>query len=201
MNSSNTALVIIDIVNGCCSEKCEEENMKFTKIRNMVSDLIDFIEKFRVKIGGHIIFSKITPWNKEYLPENLQQLYEDPKANFYSTDTTGFSEEFYKIKPKSEDSIVIKNTYDTFSSEEFKKILKEKGIKYIIVAGVFSDGCVMATICGGFQAGYNFVIVEDLIETVDSQIRQELSGYLKQYTWPILYGKTMNSQEFINSWE
>lgn len=200
MTSSNTALVVIDIVNGCCSEKCEEAGITFRKIREMVPALVDFVDAFRETVGGTVIFTKITPWTREYLPENLQELYTDPKANYYSTDTSGFSEDFYAIAPHPADLVVTKNTYDTFADKEFRKILSDKGIRYIVVTGVFSDGCVLATICGGFQAGYNFVILKDLIETTDKPERQELARYLKSYTWPMLYGKTMTSKDFLASW-
>jgi ureidoacrylate peracid hydrolase len=194
-------LVIIDIVNGCCHENCEdlERGITFSKIRKMVPQLNSFIEEFREKIGGKVIFTNITPWTKEYLPENIQELYEDPATTYYS-DGSKFEEDFYIVEPKKEDIIVTKNNYDTFSNPEFNKILKENEIKYLIISGVFTDGCVLATICGGFSHGYNFVILKDLIETTDVRIRQTLCKYLVDYTFPIMYGKTITSQEAINSW-
>lgn len=199
MTSRNTALLVIDIVNGCCNKKCEDSGTTFKKIHTMVPKLKTFIEDFR-KTDCKIIFTKITPWTKKYLPDNIQILYTDPEATYYSDDTSGFPEEFYDIKPAKQDIIVTKNTYDTFADQKFRKILKKNGIKFLVVAGVFTDGCVLATICGGFQAGYNFVILKDMIETTDITIRQELSECLKKYTFPVLYGKTMTSKEFIEKW-
>jgi ureidoacrylate peracid hydrolase len=201
MNSSNTALIVIDVVNGCCNEKCEEGSMTFSRIRQMVPALNLFMKQFKEKTGAPVIFVKIAPWTKEYLPENLQELYTDPKAYFYSDDTSGFPEEFYEIRPNGDDITITKNTYDAFADPNFREILKKKGVRYLVVTGVFTDGCVLATICGGFQAGYNFVILKDLIETTDQPERQELSQRLKNYTFPILYGKTIESKEFLESWE
>lgn len=201
MNASNTALVVIDIVNGCCHEDCEdlEQGISFSKIREMVPNLERFIEEFRTKIKGRIIFANLTPWTKEYLPRNLQELYTDPKAKYYG-EGSGFEEAFYLLKPKDDDPIITKNTYDMFSNPDFQKILKENGIQYLIMTGVFTDGCVLATICSGFKEGYNFIILKDLIETTDLKIRQELSENLKKYTFPILYGKTLTSNKFLSSW-
>ena len=69
------------------------------------------------------------------------------------------------------------------------------------MTGVFTDGCVLATIVSGFSKGYNFVMLSDLIEATDLPIRQELSKCLKDYTFPVMYGKTMTSREFLDSWE
>lgn len=75
MNSSNTALIVIDVVNGCAHEKCEgpEINICFSKIREMTNKLDKFIKIYREKIAGSVIFVNITPWTKEYLPENIQE--------------------------------------------------------------------------------------------------------------------------------
>jgi len=56
---------------------------------------------------------------------------------------------------------------------------------------------VHATIQGGFSAGFSFIILKDLIETTDLRVRQELQGLLKQYTWPVMFGKTIDSKDFF----
>lgn len=202
MNSKNTALVIIDIVNGCCHEDCEDlqKGIAFSNIRKMVPRLNDFIGEFRNKIGGKIIFTNITPWTKKYLPENIQELYKDPAATYYG-DESDFEKNFYTVIPRKEDVVITKNTYDTFSNTKFNKILKDNKIKYLVITGVFTDGCVLATVCGGFSKRYNFVILNDLVQTTDEKIRQQLCQYLLNYTFPIMYGKTMTSQKFLNSWK
>jgi nicotinamidase-related amidase len=201
MDSLNTALVVIDIVNGCCHKDCEdlEIGVTFSNIRDMVPKLNDFIEDFRAKIGGKIVFVNLTPWTKEYLPANIQQLYEDPSVAYYS-DGNKFEEEFYVVRPKKEDAVITKNNYDAFTNPELNKLLKENGIQYLIMTGVFTDGCVLATVAGGFSRGYNFVILKDLVETTDVQARQELCKHLIGYTFPNLYGKTITSKELLTSW-
>jgi len=197
MTSENTALVVIDIVNGCCHEECEdaEKGITFSKIRSMVPRLVDFINDFRRAGKGKVIFTNITPWTKEFLPENIQELYEDPEAAYYGEGPGGFEEEFYRVVPEKDDVVITKNNYDAFSNPEFDRLLKEWGITYLIIAGVFTDGCVLATICGGFSKGYHFVLLKDLIETTDVEVRQELSDRLKNYTFPIMYGRTVSVAE------
>lgn len=185
MTSKNTALVVIDIVNSCCHEQCENPEWKitFSKIREMVPKLNNFIETFRNRIGGKVIFTNLTPWTKEHLPQNIQELYTDPQTTYYG-DGSDFENEFYVVRPKDEDVVITKNNYDAFSNPELEKILKENDIQYLVMTGAFTDGCVLSTICSGFSRGYNFVILKDLIETIDLKIRQELCEYLKDYTFP-----------------
>lgn len=199
MNRSNTALLVIDPVNSCAHEKCEtpEWNIHFSKIRAMIPKLSKFVGEYRKKVGGLIVFTTITPWDKEHLPDNLNELYTDPKARYYSDDKSDFDEQFHDIAPDKNDLVVAKNTYDAFTNEEMITEFKKKGIKYVIVAGVFTDGCILASIIGGFSKGYNFIILKDLIETTDSRTRQELQKSLIEYTFPIMYGKTITSKQLL----
>jgi len=93
--------------------------------------------------------------------------------------------------------VVVKNSYDVFTNIDFVNMLEELHIRYIIVAGVFGDGCVMASICGGFAKGYSMIIVNDLIETTDDEDRQAFQQYLKQRMWPLMYGRAVKSQELL----
>ncbi|MFC1649576.1 isochorismatase family protein [Patescibacteria group bacterium] len=200
MNKDNTALLVIDPVNSCAHEKCEtpEWNIHFTKIRKMLPKLGTFVKKYRKEIGGLVVITTITPWRKEHLPDNLNELYTDPEAEYYSDDTTGFDEKFYVVEPVKSDLVISKNTYDTFTNKTLLKELTKRGIKYIVTAGIFSDGCVLASVVSGFAKGFNFVILKDLIETTDSETRQDLHKLLLEFTFPKMYGKTIESDELLS---
>ncbi|MEI8067680.1 MAG: isochorismatase family cysteine hydrolase [Candidatus Shapirobacteria bacterium] len=201
MTKDNTALVVIDPINSCAHEDCEtpEWNVHFSKIRKMLPKLDKFIKKYRQKIGGLVVITKTTPWNEKHLAKNINELYTDPMACYYSDDDSGFDEEFFVIKPEPSDLIFTKNTYDTFVGGELTKKLKDKGIKYIIMTGIFTDGCVLASIASGFSQGFNFVILKDLIETTDSPARQKIQKLLIENTFPKLYGKTIKSSELFEN--
>ena len=194
-----TALLIVDVSNNCCHPKCEIKkfDISFNKIRKMIPALKRFIEKYR-NAGGQIIFVNCTPWKKEFLAKNIIELYKDPRCTYYSSDKSGFSEKFFELEPQKDDFIVTKNSYDAFTNPKLDEFLKKQKIKHIVVAGVFGDGCVYSTIQGGFSVGYNFIILKDLIETTDVEIRQKLQKLLKDYTWPIMFGKTIDSKYFFD---
>ncbi len=195
MNRDNTALLIIDVVKGCCHPNYEdsENGITFTKIRNTVPKLDRFIGDYRNKINEHVIFVNLTPWTKEFLPENIQKLYENPAVDYYGEG--GPEEEFYVVKPLATDTIITKNSYDAFTNPELEQYLQKNGVKNIITTGVFTDGCVLSTIVNGFSRGYNFVVLRDLVETTDLLIRQELARSLLEYTLPMQYGKVIESGE------
>jgi len=203
MSKDNTALLVIDVINSCAHEKCEqpEIGIYFSKIREMVPRLDSFINEYRYAVGGLVVFTNTVPWKKEFLADNINELYTDPNTTYYSKDDMGFAEEFYQVEPAEDDLVITKNTYDAFAGTQLDEKLREKGIQYLVVTGIFGDGCVMATICGGFSLGYNYVILNDLIETPDSSARQKLQASLKERAWPIMYGKTIKADEFLSGWK
>lgn len=192
-----TALLVVDIVNSCCSEKCEipEWNIHFSKIRKMVRNLVTFISEYK-KQGGYVIYINCVPWQEKNLPDNIVKLYKNPDCCYYTKDKTGFAEEFYQVKPE-EDTVITKNSYDAFSNPELDKILKQKGIRDLIITGVFGEGCVNATINGAFSKGYNVTMIKNLIETRDNEKSQMLLTLLKENNWPYLFGAVVDSEKFL----
>ncbi len=93
--------------------------------------------------------------------------------------------------------IFTKPSYDAFTCPDLTNALNERGIRYLIVAGIFGDGCVLATICSGFSMGYHFIIAKDLIETTDDEDRQAIQKHLKERVWPLMYGPTLESHAIL----
>ena len=200
LTPNNSVLLVIDVINSCAHREYEDpaRNIHFNKIRQMVPALSSFISSYK-KIGGRVILTTTPPWQEAFLPENINDLYRNnPQARYWSQDTTGRAERFYMI-PSDEALVITKNTYDAFTNETLNHALEEMHIQHIIVAGVFGDGCVMASICGGFSKGYHLIMARDLIETTDDETRQLILKHLKQRTWPLMYGPTIESQQILEA--
>jgi nicotinamidase-related amidase len=93
--------------------------------------------------------------------------------------------------------IFTKPSYDAFTCPDLVDALNERGIRYLIMAGLFGDGCVLATICGGFSRGYHFIMAKDLIETTDDEDGQAMQKHLKERLWPLMYGPTLESRAIL----
>jgi nicotinamidase-related amidase len=198
LTPENSVLLVIDVINSCAHPDYEdaERNIHFNKIRKMVPTLSAFIASYR-RFGGRVILTTTVPWREPFLAENINDLYrENENARYWSTDESGRAELFYEI-PTDAATIFAKNSYDAFTNEELVATLERMNARYIIVTGVFGDGCVMASICGGFSKGYRLVIAEDLIETTDDEDRQVLQRFLKRRTWPLMYGVTAESRQVL----
>ena len=194
----NSVLLVIDVINSCAHSGYEdlERGIHYNKIRQMIPCLSSFITSFK-QLGGRVILITTVPWQEQYLPDNINELYRNnPEARYWSRDTDGHAEQFYGI-PTDGVLVFAKNSYDAFTNEGFVHALEEMQVRTIIVTGVFGDGCVLATICGGFSKGYHFIIAKDLIETTDDEERQAFQRHLKRRTWPLMYGTTVESRHIL----
>lgn len=196
----NSVLLVIDVINSYAHEEYEdrERDIHYSKIRQMLPSLSSFITSYK-QLRGTIILMTTVPWQEQYLPDNINELYRnDERARYWSRDTSGHGERFYEILTDGA-MIFAKNSYDAFTCEDFVSTLEKMQIRYIIVTGVFGDGCVFATICGGFSRGYHFIIAKDLIETTDDEDRQMMQRYLKESMWPMMYGTTIESHHILSA--
>lgn len=200
LTPENSVLLVIDVINSCAQREFEDpvRNIHYKKIRRMVPALSAFITSYK-QLGGRVILTTTVPWQEAYLPENINELYRNSaEARYWSQDTTGQAEHFYHI-PSDDALVITKNSFDAFSNEDLIHALEGMHIRYVIVTGIFGDGCVMASICGGFSKGYHLIITKDLIETTDDESRQLLQQQLKQRTWPLMYGTTIESQQILEA--
>ena len=193
-------LIVIDMIRSCCSRKFErpEWNISFSKIREMIPRLKKFTDIYRT-LGGQTVWVRTTPWTKEYLPKNINRLYhENPDATFYTTHDVDESIEFYEgIEIQPEDMVFTKNTYSAFADPSLLQFMQEQKEDTCLIAGVFSGGCVNATIVDGFTKGLFTIILSDLVGTMDRKQRQEQQHQLLTDVWPLMYGHVMTSQEFL----
>ncbi len=193
-------LIVVDLMNGCCSEKFErpEISITFNRIRQMIPRLIKFTEEYG-RLGGKIIWVRSTPWRKEYLPKNINRLYrENPYATFYTEHDVEESVEFYDgISPREPDEIFTKNTYSDFANAQLQKLFQKHRWDTYLLSGVFAEACVNATLIDGFTKGLFTIVLSDLVETMDDEEQRAHKKHLITHQWPLMYGHVMTSSEFL----
>jgi nicotinamidase/pyrazinamidase len=57
--------------------------------------------------------------------------------------------------------------YSGFHGTELAKILRDKGVKRVVVCGIATDYCVRATAHDAIQEGFEVLVLEDVIRGVD----------------------------------
>lgn len=193
------ALLVIDYTDSSCLKKYErpEWGVTFSAVREMATRLQTLIEYYRTNQCGEIIWIVCCPWVKGEIHPSIERLYEtNPDATFY-TDGTGASD-FYQVSPAPQEKIFQKNMYSAFSGTQGKlnDYLKSQSINHLFISGVYSTGCVNATVCEAFHLGYQLTMIKDCVETFDRPYSQGYQEILFS-EWSYMYGEVVESQ-YIN---
>lgn len=72
-----------------------------------------------------------------------------------------------ELYPREGELVLDKPGKNTFIKTDFDNILKERGIKNLLIAGVTTDVCCFTTLTGANDSGYNAVMLEDCVASYD----------------------------------
>jgi nicotinamidase-related amidase len=68
----------------------------------------------------------------------------------------------------SSDMIVnVKKRYDCFQDTDLDFVLRKHGVNTLLVTGINTNSCVLATVCSANVRDYAAVVVEDCVDTMD----------------------------------
>ena len=75
-----------------------------------------------------------------------------------------------EVAPLGGEILLQKTTADPFVSTDLDRLLKERGIRTVVVTGLTTDVCVSATARGAADHDYQVIVVEDACTTLSEQL-------------------------------
>lgn len=78
-----------------------------------------------------------------------------------------------ELSPQREDLLIDKEGYSAFEGTALEERLRERGIKTLMVAGVVSYACVLATAFSAFDRDFDVVVVTDAIASWNGRLQRE----------------------------
>jgi ureidoacrylate peracid hydrolase len=168
LNSSNTALLVVDVQNDFCHNQgvfSKYKSVTLDHVEQAVSNLSALIEKCR-EFDLPIIFVRTihSAWTDS--PSWLKRLEgAGEKMPICRPDSWGSN--FYNVAPKEGDCTVTKHRYSAFIGTDLDLILRSKGLENILVAGVATNVCVESTARDGYHRDYNVILIEDCCGAYD----------------------------------
>ncbi len=77
-----------------------------------------------------------------------------------------------ELAPEPGDLVIDKHGYDAFHASPLDSSLRARGIENLIVTGVMTDICVLATVSGAMHHGYKVTVVSDGVATLWPEIQE-----------------------------
>jgi len=96
-----------------------------------------------------------------------------------------------ELAPQEGDIVIEKTRGNIFYNTDFDDLLKERGIKSIILTGTATCGCVMMSANGAVEHGYYAVYVKDCLDQQDDPVFKWLEKSMPMY----------GSEDIIAVWE
>ena len=71
--------------------------------------------------------------------------------------------DFFRIRPEVQDLVVDKHSFSGFHDTRLHALLRERGVRTLVMTGVATNVCVDSTLREGFFLGYHIVVAEDCV--------------------------------------
>ncbi|WP_119389357.1 isochorismatase family protein [Taklimakanibacter lacteus] len=67
----------------------------------------------------------------------------------------------HEVAPRHGEPVIVKNDASAFCEGDLAPLLREKGIEWLIVSGVWTEACIAATIRDAMAQGFRVLLVKD----------------------------------------
>lgn len=103
--------------------------------------------------------------------------------------------EFYRVAPATGETVIKKHRYSAFCGTELDDVLREHGIRTVVVTGVATNVCVESTLRDGFNRGYYIVVPRDCVASSNQELHD---ATLKNVDF--LLGEVVDSSQLVDLW-
>ncbi len=192
MDSSHTALIIVDVQNDFChiDGSLGKQGLDVSMVDDMMPSLHGLIEHAKAQhlpiIYVQTIHEDCT--DSETWSHRLKGINE---RNVCRKNTWGAG--FYKISPEANDIVVIKHRYSAFINTRLDSILRSMKIDTLIMTGVSTNVCVESTARDGFMLDYQIIFLSDCTAAYSREEHDMTLSNIHQY-----FGEVADSNKVIS---
>ena len=72
-----------------------------------------------------------------------------------------------ELRPDEHEPMIEKHFGDSFEATDLERVLAERGVGRLVIAGAQTDQCIRSTLHGAFARGYDVTLVSDAHTTED----------------------------------
>ena len=200
----HTALILVDPQNDFCSPGgCMGlSNPAVGEIMEpYIKHSVHLLEAAR-KAGVMVIYTQATN-DSESVYKSAPDLrrkveYLDPDSPSICTDGTWGHDIVERLKPLPREKIIRKHRHSSFMGTELDILLRSNGIKSLVVTGVTTERCVLATVAGAIAHDYYVVVPPDCVAAPDAGMHE---AALKVISGNLCKEGVADSRRIIGAWQ
>jgi ureidoacrylate peracid hydrolase len=171
LHPKHTALIVVDMQNDMCASNgwMARNGRDIAPIGDMTPRLLRLLEAAR-QANLKVVFAQQTTL-RDNTSDSPAWLYFKTRDGRQRTDYTldgtwgqGILEAF---APRESEDLVRKFRPSAFHATDLNAILRTAGVESVVVAGVITQGCVLATLLDASFHDYYTVLAEDCVQSYD----------------------------------
>lgn len=189
VNPKDTAILVIDLQKGFVNEGAFCEVPAARKMLPRLQRLIDVCKKQSIpviytRMSHRFIRSTVYPdlWPSHFNADGSPILVPGSKE----------FELIEELKVEEGDILLDKDRYSAFFGTPLDLILKERGVKTLIVTGLASNVCCESTVREAFFLNYRVIFVDDLNVTLNDEMHRWAVENIR-----LVFGYVLSSDELI----
>jgi nicotinamidase-related amidase len=186
LSPSTTALLIIDMqrdflhADGYLSQQTQSDPDILTRLQSIIPKLVSLLSTFRranfpiyhTREGHEPHMATISSREAHRSGVNGARIgSQGPLGKLLIRGERGH-DIISELCPLPREPIIDKPGRGAFMNTELDAALRGKGIKNLVVCGVTADACVSSTVREASDRGYDVLVVEDGVESVNEQLKR-----------------------------
>ncbi len=189
--SSKTALIVVDMNNNFLQKGSALEIPLGRKAVPPLKKLIKVCRNLKIPVV-YITECFKRDGSDVGLARNLFGCSDYPPEGDLERDGTKGVEIYGEIKPKKDETVVKKNRWSGFYNTNLESILRKMKVDTLLISGVVTDCCVVATAIDAFQRDFKTVVLSDC-----TAARDEESQKMILKTMSRVVGEVASSSDII----
>jgi len=165
----HSALIIVDAQNDFCSPggSLHGMNLSGAEITEACVNRSALLLEAARRAGVMVVYTQATNVPDAVYksgPDLRRKIeYLDPEEPRICIDGTWGHEIAAALKPLPEEILIRKHRHNSFTGTELDVLLRSNGIKTLVVTGVTTERCVLATVLGAIAKDYYVVVPPDCV--------------------------------------
>ena len=162
LDPRQAALVIVDVQNDFCHAEgaAGRRGKDLSQVAGMADHLSRFLGEAR-RVGLPVIFVRTEhgPWTDSETWLGRNKTAPEQRVPTCVEGTWGC--DFYAVAPQPGERVVVKHRYSAFIGTDLDLILRARGIRTLLMAGIATNVCVESTARDGYMLDYEIVFLSD----------------------------------------
>jgi ureidoacrylate peracid hydrolase len=180
IDPAHAALLIIDVQNYCIGGRAGESEYFRRSLRDNVLPNIRSLQSACRRAGIEVVYSVIENMTRDGRDRSLDYKISGIDVPRGSWDAQVLDD----ITPAGDEMIFRKTSSNVFISTNIDYVLRNLGVRSLIVAGIMTDQCVESAVRDACDLGYFVTLVTDACTTTSAERHEQsligIRGYCRQ---------------------